>query len=86
MSGRTVDEWTEALGDDIAYWMGNPFLDADLRASKVAYWLNKAASLPGEQPAGERAWRHHDEIARLIADTPPSPALPGERADEEGQT
>lgn len=45
MGERTLEEWNEILGDDILYWMENPFLDGELRTSKVVWWLNKAGAL-----------------------------------------
>lgn len=49
MSERTADEWNALLGDDIAYWMGNPFLSPEMRTDKVVWWLNKAAAEERDQ-------------------------------------
>jgi hypothetical protein len=45
----TIDEASELVNDDIAYWLlENPFMTPDLIAAKVCYWvtiaLNAAAT------------------------------------------
>jgi hypothetical protein len=36
----TVAQATELVQDGIAYWLGNPFMDADALAQKVCFWLD----------------------------------------------
>lgn len=41
--GLTEDEANALVGDEIAYWLGNPFMDRELLAAKVRWWLSIAA-------------------------------------------
>ena len=42
MSALTIAEANELVGDDIAYWLGNPFMTPELLAEKVCWWLATA--------------------------------------------
>lgn len=44
----TVKQASELVGDDIAFWLGNPFMTPDMLAEKVAWWVSRARSLPPE--------------------------------------
>lgn len=39
-----LEEADALVGDDIAYWMSNPFLDGEMRTAKVLFWLNQLSS------------------------------------------
>lgn len=44
----TVEQASELVGDDIAYWLSNPFMTPDMLAEKVAWWVTRArANSPG---------------------------------------
>jgi hypothetical protein len=32
----------DLVGDDIAYWLGNPFVTPDLLGDKVCWWIERA--------------------------------------------
>jgi hypothetical protein len=51
MSDLTIAEANEFVGDDIAYWLGNPFMSPDLLAAKVCHWLTIAANESIVDPA-----------------------------------
>lgn len=38
----TLAEASEIVGDDIAYWLNNPFLDREAVAEKVCFWVAQA--------------------------------------------
>ena len=48
----TVEEASELVGDDIAYWLANPFMTPDMLAEKAAWWISRArVLLPGSSGA-----------------------------------
>lgn len=40
----TVEKVNELVGDDIAYWLGNPFMTSEMLAYKVCWWVSTAMS------------------------------------------
>jgi hypothetical protein len=40
----TLAEASDLVGDDIAYWLNNPFVASDFIAGKVCWWITKAAA------------------------------------------
>jgi hypothetical protein len=38
----TPAEVSELVGDDVAYWMQNPFMDRDALTAKVCWWITLA--------------------------------------------
>ena len=38
----TLAEASALVGDDIGYWLSNPFMDADAIAQKVCWWITRA--------------------------------------------
>ncbi len=40
----TLDEVSALVGDDVAYWLSNPFLPPDAVAKKVCWWITRAVS------------------------------------------
>ena len=62
MSGEkilTVDQVNEITGDDITYWLGNPFLTPDMLIAKVCWWMTQAAALVPSEVAETTAGEHH---------------------------
>jgi hypothetical protein len=47
----TIEQASDLVGDDIAYWLNNPFMDRDAIASKVCWWITKARAIPAEGSA-----------------------------------
>jgi hypothetical protein len=39
----TLDEASALVGDDIGYWLSNPFLDRAAVEAKVCWWIERAA-------------------------------------------
>ncbi len=39
----TLAEASDLVGDDIAYWLNNPFVDREAIAQKVCWWIARAA-------------------------------------------
>lgn len=55
---RTLDEdqVRDLLGDDVRYWIENPFMPPDLIVEKVCWWVtvaNRAAHYPPVLPGKE---------------------------------
>jgi hypothetical protein len=46
----TLDQASEIVGDDIAYWLNNPFMDREAIAQKVCYWISQACVIPPGKP------------------------------------
>lgn len=48
----TPEEITDLIGDDIAYWMNNAFMDRAMLTEKVYWWINQAvhATRPPSRP------------------------------------
>jgi hypothetical protein len=42
----TLDQASEIVGDDIAYWLNNPFMDREAIAQKVCWWIARARVIP----------------------------------------
>lgn len=38
----TVDQANALVGDDITYWLANPFTTPDMLAEKVCWWIGRA--------------------------------------------
>jgi hypothetical protein len=38
----TLDEIEALIGDDVGYWMHNPFVDRDMLTEKVRWWVTRA--------------------------------------------
>lgn len=44
----TVEQASEIVGDDIAFWLSNPFMTPEMQIEKVCWWISRAlVSLPG---------------------------------------
>lgn len=39
----TIDEASDLVKDDIAYWMNNPFVDREALTQKVCWWITTAS-------------------------------------------
>lgn len=39
-----VDKASALVEDDIAYWLGNPFMTPDLLADKVCWWIERTTN------------------------------------------
>lgn len=50
----TVEQASELVCDDIAYWLSNPFMTPDMLAEKVAWWITRARTLSPEGQSGGR--------------------------------
>lgn len=40
----TLEEASDLVGDDIAYWLRNPFMDPASIEAKVCWWIARAAT------------------------------------------
>lgn len=40
----SIEQASELVGDDITYWLENPFMSPDLIAEKVRWWITKAVA------------------------------------------
>lgn len=47
----TIDQASDLVGDDIAYWLNNPFMDRESIAAKVCWWISRAAAKGGQSGA-----------------------------------
>lgn len=43
----TNAELNEITGDDVAYWLSNPFMDRERLGEKVRWWITVAAQADG---------------------------------------
>lgn len=43
-----LDEASDLVRDDIAYWLNNPFMDHDAISEKVCWWISQAYALGRE--------------------------------------
>lgn len=39
----TIEEASNLVKDDIAWWMSNPFMDRDALTQKVCWWVTSAS-------------------------------------------
>lgn len=39
----SLDEVNEVVGDDVTYWINNPFMDREALTEKVRWWITQAA-------------------------------------------
>jgi hypothetical protein len=44
VSDLSLDAANDLVGDDIDYWMRNPFLTPEMRVEKVLWWLSSATA------------------------------------------
>lgn len=49
----TVDQASELVGDDIAFWLSNRFMTPDMLAEKVAWWISRALAIPTDKASDE---------------------------------
>lgn len=42
----TIEQASELVGDDIAYWLSSQFMTPEMLAQKAAWWIGRARSLP----------------------------------------
>ena len=84
MTELTPAEASAIVGDDIEYWLGNPFMTPALLAEKAAWWVaaaraegardmrGKIEALPDEMAAawgGDASWlTTGDRVADLVRD------------------
>ncbi len=40
----TLDQASDLVGDDIGYWLNNPFMDREAIAQKICWWITRASS------------------------------------------
>jgi hypothetical protein len=41
LPAMTIEDAGRLLGDDIEYWMSNPFMSPEMRTEKVLWWLTR---------------------------------------------
>lgn len=46
-------EVSALVGDDIEFWLANPFMDPEMLVGKVCFWVSRALTSPPAQPDGE---------------------------------
>jgi hypothetical protein len=66
-TAMTLDEASDLVGDDIAYWLNNPFMDRAAIAAKVCWWIERAAN-PAEQWTEwgvRRTWGDVGSVAQM---------------------
>lgn len=79
MSADLTTEQIDAVtGDDLAYWLRNPFMSPDLLEAKVRYWVTKYADhARREAEAWEEGYRSgFSNAMRRMSDEPEAPTTP----------
>jgi len=83
----TVEQASKLVGDDIAYWLGNPFMDRDAITAKVCWWITQARILTAgelaeviETDPEQIAWfkRTHGHLGQVVTRDLPPAAREGE--------
>jgi len=82
----TLAEANSVVGDDIAYWVDNPFMPPELVVEKVCWWVTRAMQAPRlADPTGssepvasaDRTRQVHDLVQQLADQLAPCSCTQG---------